>query len=541
MSDYELGEDFIEPYPNTGNKSHSGKHYNMRDILAIGDVHKLHEIIMEKEREKQHMASDLDMAARLGLAISEANEDLQAKVSYLELERNNLKAELARSLEFKSNSAENNLTGYMEDLRVSNPNNEMSHSLEPMSPIEERNRLRQQLSEAMRELERFHKEMDGLSVQLNDMAVEMTESQTKVGVYSKRLAEVEHTLATTQEMNVNLQILLEKALNSQKQSNASTNHVVRNIQSDISKVLNENSRLRKKINELEEYQAHCENKLVQLVDQAKEYASLLQQAQDAIYQMNEYKYSSDIETSTPYTFPPQSPTINWDNTIIKESEITKGPVFSAEFKHEMQKEIEKELLLRNEIRHRIVKHDPYTPGKQHAAEGLKYLLSERQHLSASNSTSTSSSLASRPKEKEFTEPTSPPAPTLTSVSAPVSASEPVSASTSTSVLTSASLSISNHKLSAGQAPSEPPSIFHRGLQPSTSSSKSETRIGLGGLMPSGGYVLRSMPRGSAGWISSAAAAKTNASVSTKFFRRLADNLNVHDKTNNDELDDIDGL
>jgi hypothetical protein len=47
---------------------------------------------------------------------------------------------------------------------------------------------------------------------------------------------VEHSLATTQEMNVNLQILLEKALNSQKQSNASTNHVVRNIQSDISKV-----------------------------------------------------------------------------------------------------------------------------------------------------------------------------------------------------------------------------------------------------------------------------------------------------------------
>lgn len=37
-------------------------------------------------------------------------------------------------------------------------------------------------------------------------------------------------------MNVNLQILLEKALNTQKQSNASTNHVVRNIQSDISKV-----------------------------------------------------------------------------------------------------------------------------------------------------------------------------------------------------------------------------------------------------------------------------------------------------------------
>jgi chromosome segregation ATPase len=158
------------------------------------------------------------------------------QISHLQEERDSLKTELARAVEFNSNSAENNLTGYMDDLRVSTPTLETSHSSETTSPLEERNRLRYQLSEATRELERFHKEMEGLSVQLNDMAVEMAESQTKVGVYSKRLAEVEHSLATTQEMNVNLQILLEKALNSQKQSNASTNHVVRNIQSDISKV-----------------------------------------------------------------------------------------------------------------------------------------------------------------------------------------------------------------------------------------------------------------------------------------------------------------
>jgi hypothetical protein len=175
----------------------------------------------------------------------------------------------------------------------------------------------------------------------------------------------------------------------------------------------------------------------------------------------------------------------------------------------MQKEIEKELLLRNEIRHRIVKHDPYTPGKQYATEGLKYLLSERQHLSASNSTSTSSSLASRPKERDASEP----APALASVS--------------------------NNDSTSSHAPPETPSILQQGLQPSTSSS--EPRLGLGSLMPTGGYVLRSMPRGSAGWISSAAAAKTNASVSTKFFRRLASNLNGYDKSNNDELDDIDGL
>jgi hypothetical protein len=52
----------------------------LKEILASDDIHVLRDYIVEKERERQHMASDLDMAARLGLAISEANEDLQAKV-----------------------------------------------------------------------------------------------------------------------------------------------------------------------------------------------------------------------------------------------------------------------------------------------------------------------------------------------------------------------------------------------------------------------------------------------------------------------------
>jgi hypothetical protein len=52
----------------------------LKEILSSNDVHILHEYIVEKERERQNMASDLDMAARLGLAISEANEELQAKV-----------------------------------------------------------------------------------------------------------------------------------------------------------------------------------------------------------------------------------------------------------------------------------------------------------------------------------------------------------------------------------------------------------------------------------------------------------------------------
>jgi hypothetical protein len=88
-------------------------------------------------------------------------------------------------------------------------------------------------------------------------------------------------------------------------------------------VLNENNRLRNRINELEEYQEHCEKKLVKLVDQSKEYANLLQQAQDAIYQMNQYNYNSDMDIPMAGTFSPKSPNLGWDGTMMKESEITK--------------------------------------------------------------------------------------------------------------------------------------------------------------------------------------------------------------------------
>lgn len=70
-------------------------------------------------------------------------------------------------------------------------------------------------------------------------------------------------------------------------------------------------------------------------------------------------------------------------------------MFSAEFRQEMQKEIERNLNLRNEIRHRIITADNAYTDKKKSAEGLKYLVSERESISAASlSTSTSSSTSS---------------------------------------------------------------------------------------------------------------------------------------------------
>jgi thiamine phosphate synthase YjbQ (UPF0047 family) len=85
-----------------------------------------------------------------------------------------------------------------------------------------------------------------------------------------------------------------------------------------------------------------------------------------------------------------------------------GAVFSAEFRQEMQKEIERNLNLRNEIRHRIITADTtHHTDKKKTQEGLKYLVSERREsaglasLSTSTSSSTNSSILSTVLKKEI--------------------------------------------------------------------------------------------------------------------------------------------
>lgn len=46
----------------------------------MDDIDTLRQIIIRKERERQSIANDLDVAARIGLVISETNEAIQIKV-----------------------------------------------------------------------------------------------------------------------------------------------------------------------------------------------------------------------------------------------------------------------------------------------------------------------------------------------------------------------------------------------------------------------------------------------------------------------------
>ncbi|KAI8885145.1 hypothetical protein K501DRAFT_246525 [Backusella circina FSU 941] len=344
----------------------------VKEVYAINDVETLRQIIIRKERERQSISNDLEVAARIGLVISETNEAIQIKLEQLE--------------------RENRM--YQEELSASSSHDQQSALL--LSEMDERIYLTQELDQARRELTKFRKEMDGLSAQLNDMASEMVDSRSKVSLYAKKLAEVEQKLASTREVNTNLQTLLDKALTSQKQSSSNTSHLVKNIQMDLSRVVNENEQLRARIAELEHQQIECEERLAAMVIQAKEYAVRLEQAQDTIHSLSESRLHDDDELSSINGLSIVSSSDERSGIGSKESEITKGPVFSAEFRQEMQKEIERNLNLRNEIRHRIITADTsnVSEKKQRSSqqEGLKYLVSERENGGlASLSTSTSSS------------------------------------------------------------------------------------------------------------------------------------------------------
>ncbi|CAO3655972.1 unnamed protein product [Mucor fragilis] len=436
-----------------------------------------------------------------------------------------------------------------------------------LSEEEEKIYLTQELDQARRELTKFRREMDGLSAQLNDMASEMVDSRSKVSVYAKRLAEVEQKLAATRDVNTNLQALLDKALTSQKQSSSNTSHLVKNIQMDLSRVVSENEQLRARIAELENQQIECEEKLAAMVIQAQEYAARLEQAQDTIHSLSEPKLLDEED------FPSMSQHSGFNSFSVssqdgtKETEITKGPVFSAEFRHEMQKEIERNLNLRNEIRHRIITADSNNADKKKSQEGLKYLVSERENaglasLSTSTSSSTNSSILSTVMKKEMIHTTAAAAVAAVTNTAhnlnPPHASHTIHTTTTnnnhTSNISNTSNTFNNinnqhnHHQHSSQSPSPSPSNVGAAvieeepkapvLRPASfltgfGGFGSETGLGIGG-----NFITRGIPPRGAFGTSGGASAATNAlsasrgdgpSISTRFFQRLASRLDDYDK------------
>ncbi|CAO3629351.1 unnamed protein product [Cunninghamella blakesleeana] len=144
-------------------------------------------------------------------------------------------------------------------------------------------------------LELFKQEMNGLANQINDISEDLHESKNRV-------YEIEQDITETQEDNVNLQVLLEKAVKHQKKSDTFAAQIIKSIHSDISNVTHENNQLYERLASIEYLQRTCKGNVHDMVAKMREYIEMLEQAQDTIQLMQDpIKHHStpalhDIET-----------------------------------------------------------------------------------------------------------------------------------------------------------------------------------------------------------------------------------------------------
>lgn len=188
-------------------------------------------------------------------------------------------------------------------------------------------------------------------------------------------------------------------------------------------------------------------------------------------------------------------------------------MFSAEFRQEMQKEIERNLTLKNEIRHRIITADTVNiENKKKSQEGLKYLVSERESgglasLSTSTSSSTNSSILSTVMKKEMIHTSTP----------------------STAIInTSNNHTINNTPHTTEEEPKAPvlrPASFLTGFSGFGGGSEA-SGMGMGA-----GFITRGIPpRTFTSSTQSLLSSRGNEpSISTRFFQRLASRLDDYDK------------
>ncbi|KAF9143506.1 hypothetical protein BGX30_000291 [Mortierella sp. GBA39] len=250
------------------------------DLLAhvdhIHDPAVLKRLLIQKEQERQGLSLNLDMAARLGLDLHQQLQrcEIESAAKLQSLHDENL------ALQSKANQSQ--------ELSY-----QLANSEHEIKELRGKNRfLQRELDTCRQELKTFRKDLDQLSEHMTQISAEMFDAKNKVNSYARRLGEVEQELVQTKELNVNLQLQLDNALQKQKQTQSSTTQVVKMIQSDLGRVFSDRDTMRLTLEELETRQMQCEGKVVEMMTNTREYAQLLEEAQETIHTM---RIESDME------------------------------------------------------------------------------------------------------------------------------------------------------------------------------------------------------------------------------------------------------
>ncbi|KAI8981067.1 hypothetical protein BDB01DRAFT_836420 [Pilobolus umbonatus] len=157
----------------------------------------------------------------------------------------------------------------------------------------ERIQFLHEMEQTRHELAEFRRNMAGLLKQMDVIAIDLEKSEDKV-------CEIEHDITATEELNVNLQVLLEKAVKTQKESDVFATHAIKNMYSDLASVVYENNQLQGRLSSLESQQKEQKGSVYHILNRMSEYTQMLEQAQGTIHMLQEPRLVK-IMPSTSFT------------------------------------------------------------------------------------------------------------------------------------------------------------------------------------------------------------------------------------------------
>ncbi|CAO3657093.1 unnamed protein product [Mucor hiemalis] len=169
----------------------------------------------------------------------------------------------------------------------------------------ERIQFLREMEQAREELAEFRRNMDGLLKQMDGIAVDLNVIQLRSSNHKfTQIAEIEQDLTATEEVNVNLQVLLERAVKTQKESDVFATQAIRNMYSDLASVVYENNQLQGRLKSIETHQKEQKGSVHDIIKRMFEYTQMLEQAQGTIHMLQEprlVKLSSSIASSSTST------------------------------------------------------------------------------------------------------------------------------------------------------------------------------------------------------------------------------------------------
>ncbi|KAI8087813.1 uncharacterized protein B0P05DRAFT_532373 [Gilbertella persicaria] len=162
------------------------------------------------------------------------------------------------------------------------PNSSISTPLSNRQSIDATERLEflREMQQAREELAEFRKNVADLAKQMDTITQDLAQS-------GDRVSEIEQNLTATEELNVNLQVLLEKAVKSQKESDVFANQAIKNMCSDLALVVYENNQIQGRLASLENNQQQQKGSVHDMIKRMQEYTHMLEQAQNTIHMLQE--------------------------------------------------------------------------------------------------------------------------------------------------------------------------------------------------------------------------------------------------------------